>query len=207
MSDYLERLRGLVGQPNEIEAAEYPISEAMIHHWCDAMGDRNPAYTNAEFAAASSYGHLVAPPTMLQAWTMPGIGPRATRPGGELVATFEEAGVIGVVATNCDQEYLRDLGVGERVTETVRLESLSELKKTALGEGHFVTNLSEFRTADGELVATMRFRMLFFRPAAAPGSAVADAASGHHHRRPRPAITADSAFFWEGVSRGELLLQ
>jgi uncharacterized OB-fold protein/acyl dehydratase len=209
MADYLARLRALIGRPCPAETADYPIGEAMIHHWCDAMGDRNPVYTDGEGAAASSHGRVVAPPTMLQAWTMPGLRRRTRPPGGDMVSIFEEAGFIGVVATNSDQEYLRYLAVGDRVSETVRLESVSELKKTALGAGHFVTNLSEFRDAAGELVATMRFRMLFFRPASPPAASRGEgAASGHHrHPRPRPAITDDTRFFWEGARRGELLFQ
>jgi len=42
----------------------------MIRHWCDAVGDGNPVYTDREFAAKSVHGGIVAPPTMLQAWTM-----------------------------------------------------------------------------------------------------------------------------------------
>ena len=45
----------------------------MIRHWCDAMGDRNPVYTDAEAAANSVHKGIVAPPTMLQAWTLRGI--------------------------------------------------------------------------------------------------------------------------------------
>ena len=40
--------------------ADLPVNEAMIAHWCGAMGDRNPLYAS----------HEVAPPTMLQVWTM-----------------------------------------------------------------------------------------------------------------------------------------
>jgi uncharacterized OB-fold protein len=61
-----------------------------------------------------------------------------------------------------------------------------------------VTWLDTYRTDDGEVVGTMRFRILKFRPAApAP----------EPERRPRPAISDDTRFFWEGVERGELLIQ
>jgi uncharacterized OB-fold protein/acyl dehydratase len=197
---YFSRLKGLVGKTSVEWKAHYPVSEAMIHHWCDAMVDGNPIYTDPEFAAQSSHGGLVAPPTMLQAWTMPGLKPTQHRPGGPMIGIFEEAGFTGVVATNSDQEYLRYLRVGDVVTSTNSLESVSDLKKTALGQGHFVTQLWEFRDASGELVGTMRFRMLFFRPAASPDTKP-------RGMRPHPAMTADSRFFWEGVRRGELLFQ
>lgn len=200
---YLERLRALIGVPFDDRRADYPISEAMIHHWCDALGDRNPIYLDRDFAARSSHGTVVAPPAMLQAWIMPGLKPRTEPPGGEMVQIFEEAGFAGVVATNCEQDYARYLQVGDRISSVSRLESVSELKKTALGDGHFVTHLTEFTDATGEVVAAMRFRMLFFRPATVTRAAKEAKAP----RRPRPAITADTRFFWEGVRRGELLFQ
>ena len=46
-----------------------------IRNWTDAIGDTNPLYTDAEFAARSVHGELVAPPAMVQVWTMPGLQP------------------------------------------------------------------------------------------------------------------------------------
>ena len=50
-----------------------PVNEAMIRHWCEVMGDRLPVYTDADVAAKSVHGGLVAPPTMLQAWILRGL--------------------------------------------------------------------------------------------------------------------------------------
>src|SRR5437667_2502624 len=89
-------------------------------------------------------------------------------------------------------------------------ESTGDEKRTALGAGHFVTWLDTFRTDEGETVGTMRFRVLKFRPAR-PATAAADTAAPGAEprpaRRPRPVVNDDNAFFWEGVERGELLIQ
>ena len=50
-----------VGPP---EVARDPVNEPMIRHWCEAMGDANPVYTDADAAAKSVHGGIVAPPTM-----------------------------------------------------------------------------------------------------------------------------------------------
>ncbi len=202
MADYFQRLQALIGVPSPVWVSHYPISEAMIHHWCDAMGDRNPLYLDAGIARDEGFGDVVAPPTMLQAWTMPGLRPTDEPPGGDMTQIFYAAGFAGVVATNCDQEYVRYLQPGDRVTSTHALESVSELKKTALGEGHFVSQLWTFRDANREIVGTMRFRMLFFKPA--NREAEADASKTP---RPRPAVTRDTEFFWQGIAAGKLLLQ
>ena len=47
----------------------------MIRHWVEAMGDDNPVYLDAEAAGATGRPGIVAPPVMLQAWTMRGLSP------------------------------------------------------------------------------------------------------------------------------------
>jgi len=79
------------------------------------------------------------------------------------------------------------------------IESVSPEKHTGLGDGHFVTTRLEFTDQHGERVATMRFRILRFRP---QSSRPKDAPL-----RPRPAITHDIAFFFEGARNGTLLIQ
>ena len=100
---------------------------------------------------------------------------------------------------------------------------MSAEKRTALGAGHFVTSRTDFLDDAGEVVATMRFRILRFAPrrpesappaagtgahAVAAADAAADAAAGPARPpRPRPAVTADSTFFFEGARAGKLLIQ
>ena len=85
MSDddpFLDKLRGFVGRSAGAPSKAWDaVNQAMIRHWCDAVGDRNPVYTDPAAAAASVHAQIVAPPTMLQAWTMKGLVPPP--PAGE----------------------------------------------------------------------------------------------------------------------------
>jgi uncharacterized OB-fold protein/acyl dehydratase len=200
---FADRLRACVGR--EIEsprAAPFPVNEAMIGHWCDAVGDDNPAYRDPEVAAASVHGGIVAPPAMLQAWTMRSLGvdPEPSGAQAQLFALLDEAGFTSVVATNCEQEYRRYVRPGDRLTVTATIAAVSDEKRTALGAGHFVDTQSVWRDADGEIVGTMLFRMLKFRPQAS--QVAAEVA-----RRARPSMNGDTAFFWQGVEQGRLLIQ
>ncbi len=105
-----------------------------------------------------------------------------------------------MVATNCDQEYARPIVLGDRLTVSSVIDSVSPEKHTGLGVGHFVTTRLEFTDQHGERVATMRFRILRYRPNRSR-SQVETAP------RPRPAITRDIAFFFEGARQGALLIQ
>src|SRR6266436_5553602 len=155
-------------------AAPDPVNLPMIRHWTQAMGDTNPVYTDAEAAAASVHGHLVAPPAMVQVWTMRGLRPAPDAAGdsgdplGLMSAALDGAGFTSVVATNSEQEYYRYLRPGEQVTVRSSLEEVTGPKRTALGEGWFVTTRSTWYVG-AEAVASMMFRILKFRPAAQSG--------------------------------------
>jgi uncharacterized OB-fold protein/acyl dehydratase len=209
--DLMEKLNAFVGNKDGgIRSCPYPVNDAMIHHWCDAIGDRNPSYLDHDFAESSLHGGIVAPPTMLQAWTMPGLRPPASTDPADAQApsvlqVLDEAGFTSVVATNCEQEYFRYLKPGDRLTHDVEIESVSDEKKTGLGVGHFVTQLYNYRDEHGELVGQMRFRLLKFRPASDKGRPIVGPRIPGG--RPRPSLNRDVAFFWEGAARGELLVQ
>ena len=77
---FLARLKAFEGREvGEPFVARDPVNQPMIRHWCDAMDDANPVYTDPELAAQSVHGGIVAPPTMLQAWTMRGLRPPPAR--------------------------------------------------------------------------------------------------------------------------------
>jgi uncharacterized OB-fold protein len=203
-----------VGREGEPSAARDAVNPAMIRHWCDAVGDANPVYTDRDFAAKSVHGAIVAPPTMLQAWTMRGLRPPRTAsaqpdPVSEVMRLLDAAGYTSVVATNCRQEYRRYLREGDLLSVSTRVAVVSDEKKTALGVGRFVDEEMIYRDAAGEEVARMTFRILKFVPPAARAAEVAEpsAVKPVKRRRPRPAKSHDNAFFWDGVAAGELRIQ
>ena len=67
---FYEQLRASVGSTGASVPARDPVNQPMIRHWCDAMTDHNPLYTDPPAAEKSIHGGIVAPPPMLNAWTM-----------------------------------------------------------------------------------------------------------------------------------------
>ena len=172
-------------------AARDPVNLPMIRNWLEALGgggDPDPDH---------------APPAMIQVWTMPGLhGVRGDDdPLGQMSQVLDEAGYTSVVATNCDQAYHRYLKPGEQLSVRARLLDVAGPKRTALGEGWFVTTRSTWFSS-GEPVATMDFRILKFKPAP---QAPAHPASTETPMR--PLVTPDTAFFWAGAAAGELRIQ
>lgn len=181
------------------------VNVPMVRHWCEALGDRNPVYLDAEAAAASVHGGLVAPPTMLQAWVMrPVFSSRADggpNPYNELLDLMDRHGFVSVVATNCEQVYDRYLRPGDRLTMTTTIDAVSQEKTTGLGVGHFITTRQDYWDADGNRVGSMLFRILKFRPPAKEPPPKA------RPPRPRPSITYDYLWWFEALKEGRFLLQ
>jgi uncharacterized OB-fold protein len=92
------------------------------------------------------------------------------------------------------------------VSVTSVVESVSPEKTTALGVGRFLTTRMDYSDGTGALVATMRFRILKFRPRTAASSADG-AETESRPLRPRPSLTQDNSFFFEGAKEGKLLIQ
>jgi uncharacterized protein len=187
-------------------AGRDPVNLPMIHHWVDAMGDRNPIYVDETAARAAGQPGIVAPPAMIQVWTMMGLG--GVRPDddplGRIITLFDDAGYVGVVATNCEQTYHRYLRPGEEVSVSAELTDVIGPKQTALGEGYFINQHITWQVGD-EDVAEMDWRILKFRPRKADKPGVSDDLDPA--KMMRPSSSKDTQFFWDGVKAHELRIQ
>src|SRR5690349_15498919 len=141
MSDIQDAVAKIVaaGDPKP-RVGRDPVNQPMINNWVEAIGDRNPIYVDEDAARAVGHPGLVAPPAMIQVWTMFGLnGDRPTDdPMGPMMKLFDDNGYIGVVATNCEQTYHRYLRPGEEVSITSEMGDVVGPKQTALGEGFFI---------------------------------------------------------------------
>ena len=180
------------------------INAPMIRHLVEAVGDKNPIYSNAELAKQSIHGGIVAPPTMLQAWVMNGIdGPPRTGDGPyeKMNQLLFSRGFTSVVGTNSEQTYVRYLHPGDQLTMRTVIDSISDEKTTGLGTGHFVSTRQDYYDAKNELVGSMLFRIFRFQPKAKAPAPKPKAL------RPRPATTHDNQWYFDGLNDGVLYSQ
>ncbi|MFC4906041.1 OB-fold domain-containing protein [Actinomadura gamaensis] len=195
MHDELTALAERLASAGEQPAPPCPdaVNPAMIRHWTQALGDTSGAWED------------VAPPAMIQVWSMPGlVAQKAGSVADDPLRLLDENGYTGVVATNCDQVYDRYVKVGERLRSTMRFGGITGPKRTAMGEGYFVTWYQSWYDENDQRVAEMLFRVLKFKPkqrSAKPSGAKA----GKYPLQ--PAVGLDTQFFWDGVKEGELRIQ
>jgi acyl dehydratase len=169
-----ESLEQYVGKPmGPAVVAPDPVNVPMIRHWVDALDDRNPIYLDESAAAKTRFGGVVAPPAMMQTWTMarPKIAGIAERGGAptdfthdNAISALNAAGFTGTLATNSELEFVRYLRPGDHLHAANEVESISPKKTTGLGQGYFVTWVTTYRTDDGEVVGRQRFRVFKFDP-------------------------------------------
>jgi uncharacterized OB-fold protein/acyl dehydratase len=212
MSDELQEIQEKIAQVkaagrSKPQVGRDPVNQPLINNWVEAIGDRNPIYVDESAARAAGHPGVVAPPAMIQVWTMKGLGGvRADDdPLTRIIELFDGTGYIGVVATNCEQTYHRYLRPGEEVSVSAELTDVVGPKQTALGEGYFINQHIVWQVGD-EDVAEMNWRIMKFKPredqpvAVVPDDLDADAMM-------RPAASRDTKFFWDGLNAHELRIQ
>ena len=169
MADVYSELQAMVGSEEGPFESAYEINKAMIFHWCKAMDDRNPLYTDEKYAKKSKYGGIVAPPPAAQAfreppWPEPENKAKAPGYQDALMNKLHGAGYTQTVATTNGWEFLRPLRIGDRIKIKRRIASVSPEKTTRTGVGFFITNEQIYINQKGETVSVQSFTTLHFKP-------------------------------------------
>lgn len=205
----LQRYEGLEAEPPRI--SRFPVDQAMIQTWVEALDDDNPLYVDESAARSHGRPTVVAPPAMISAWVMSGYRRyrqvQAARERGvaedsacsRLMGALDAQGFTSVVATDIEQEYHAEILPGVRVTCRSVIETVSPRKRTALGEGHFITLRKVYVDQDQRPLATELFRMLRFAPAPQPPVRKTGV--------PPLVRTQDNTFWFEAAAEGRLTIQ
>ncbi|HEY1733987.1 MAG TPA: MaoC family dehydratase N-terminal domain-containing protein [Acidimicrobiales bacterium] len=174
-TDSIETLLGaLPGRPaHRPVVARDAVSLPAIRSWCDAIGERNPLFTDRAAARAAGHPDVIAPPATLQMWTMPGLEPGRPPDAGPATAgdldlvvrgRLAELGYPATLAVATDQTFCQDLVPGDVVCAQDRYTTVSDRKATTLGPGYFVSSATQYRTAAGALVGRLTLTVFHYRP-------------------------------------------
>ena len=209
-----DELYGFVGNSihGEPRAAEDDINAAMIRHWCEIMGDQNPAYQDSEWAAQSARGDLIAPPAMMYVWSQEGykvasVGRPESDGQAALVRFLSSHGFTGSLGTNVDQEYFAEAKLGDTIYEDSIIEEISDQKTTARGVGYFFQTFAKFSNQDGVLIGTQRFRVFQFIPAEQPAAAAPQDDTLEVPTRIAAPRGNDNKWWWNACDEGKVLIQ
>jgi acyl dehydratase len=120
----------------------YEVSRVKIADFAEAIGDRNPLFTDAAAAQAAGYPDVIAPPTFPIVITMAASRAAIADPG---------LGINYAMVVHGEQRftYSRPLHAGDVVVARSTISGIREVGSLTL-----VTTDTEIATTDGELVCT-----------------------------------------------------
>lgn len=155
----------------------FPVEASHILMFARSVGDANPIYADEEYAKGTEVGHIIAPPTFVQAsaqfdpdyplrpkigkkWM--GSGREATGSGVDAEPPKEEGsgGGVGTGARGLHAEqhfeYHRHLKPGDVLSATTRPGERWEKQGKRGGKLVFAETITEYRDQNGDLVVTAR---------------------------------------------------
>jgi len=207
--DALAKLRERVGTVR-LSREEPTLEEATkdaIRHWVRAIGDRDPRWTDEGYASMTPAGGLVAPPSMLYAFSLQAIGDRSGLPG------------VHSLFGGADHEWYLPIRRNDRIDVVVTLSDV-ELRRGAFA-GRSVKQTSEvvFANQHGKIVArSWPWGIRTERSASSSGAKHQDLEPAHYSEDDIAAIAKAYAGepamirgaeprYWEDVAEGESLGQ
>ncbi|MSP96468.1 MAG: acyl dehydratase [Betaproteobacteria bacterium] len=139
----LARVRSLIGKRVEIKEPPYltEVTRDAVRHWVWAIGDRNRLYLEDDYAKASPYKGIIAPPSMLYAFSRMSIGYRGGLPG------------VHSMFGGSHWRWKEPGKLGDTIRPEVTFKDLIELPSRFAGRMFKQISSIDFRTSDGRLLA------------------------------------------------------
>lgn len=147
---------------------KFPIEASHIMMFARSVNDGNPIYYDAEYAAKTEPGAIIAPPTFMQSSAQfdpeYALRPKIGQPwfGSGKEATGVQPGSSGgggnkgTLHAEQHFEYHRHPRVGDVLTATVKPGKTWEKEGRRAGKLIFTETVTEYRDQNGDLVVTAR---------------------------------------------------
>jgi hypothetical protein len=158
----LAEVKGFLGKESGDIVALDKVSRSDIRHWIECMEDRDVSYEEIKG------GKTAAPPAMMMVWTMPPLwtseqkGP--SEPHEHALKALEDAGYDGAVGLELDQEFLKPVRIGDRLSYKVKLAGVSpKAVETKMGKGFQVDLVFTMSNEKGEVVSKHNYSLLKYK--------------------------------------------
>lgn len=144
---------GVVGK--EFPAFEFPIEKGKIKEFARALGDKNPVYTDEEYARKLGFRSIPAPPTFTASFL------HHVPDENFMMNLMKEMGISVATSVHGESEfeYIKPICAGDVLTVRFKITDLYRKEGKRGGKMNFITVEATYTNQEGELV--QRDRMLF----------------------------------------------
>ena len=188
-----------LSRPNEKEISDVECSEYLIRHWLETVEDGNPLYNDPEYARSRGFKDIIAQPGMnICTLVMPYRWPMEKFHKTRQLLHFEVKELlelpVGILA-NYEMLFYRPVEIGDRLSSTGRLVSISDFKRTRLGEGYFTKLETNYYNQRDELVSSAHTNLFSYGGNAHTGGEGGDEKkeAATTARRAKPSTLEDQA--------------
>ena len=156
-----EEIKSLAGQV--YCTSTFDIDRESIRRFALAVGDMNPLYHDAKYAANTRYGSIIAPPGFISSiWFWEDHSP--IRPDDDerrkkgllgLIFDIADAGYPSAIDSSIDYEFILPVKAGDTITSTLVIKDIRE-RNSEEGSLVFLITDTEYVNQKGETVAMVR---------------------------------------------------
>jgi hypothetical protein len=162
MSFNYSKVEALIGKESDAIPALDKVSKPDIRHYCEIIEEDDTHYSKIDWKNKN------APPAMIMAWTMPPYwspDPKEPIEPHELaMKSLDKAGFDNAIGLSLDQEFLKPVKVGDRLSYKVKLADVSsEEIETKMGNGYQVALVYTIFDQNGEMISKHNYTLLKFR--------------------------------------------
>jgi acyl dehydratase len=152
--DALKHLIGMKGRPQV-----YEVTRVDIRKIADAAGDRNPLYWDDEYARASRFGGMIAPPDFFGwpvRWEPNLTFVNSSDLGPVMFAELAKAGYTRAINAGMESEFYRPVRPGDTLVLTGEIVAIEEKEGKKGGKMLLSTIEITIVNQNGDLVARQR---------------------------------------------------
>ena len=138
----IEELKSKIGA--ELEPVVYEIEKGMLRRFAQAVGDPNPLWQDDEYAAKSSFGSIIAPPTFVLTLGFDRVVHQLTRIPSQTI-----------IHATTELEHCQPVRPGDVITATTKIAGVRQ-REGKTGKTTFVTFDITYKNQRQEVVAMCR---------------------------------------------------
>jgi acyl dehydratase len=153
----LETLKHLIGKKGVPRI--YEVTRLDIRKIADAAGDRNPLYWDDEYAGATRYGGMIAPPDFFGwpvKWEPDMMFPNSSDLSEYMFKELAKAGYFRAINAGMESEFFKPVRPGDTLTMVSEIISLEEKEGKTGGKMLISTVEMTVTNHKGDLVARQR---------------------------------------------------